>query len=437
MKRLRNYCLKMRHPQSTTMERKWLFPLAIGSVVSLFLLFLTTLTSPAGFPLLSVFLYRSAASAASSVFVESKLRPLPISLLPPPPRFAYLISGSAGDGKMLQRTLLALYHPHNHYVVHLDLESSADERLDLRNFVEGHHLFRKFRNVRMIKKANLITYRGPTMVANTLHAAAILLKEGGDWDWFINLSASDYPLVTQDDLLHTFSYLPRGLNFLDHTSKIGWKEFQRAKPVIIDPGLYLRKKSDVFWVTQRRSVPTAFKLFTGSAWMVLSRTFIDYCIWGWDNLPRTVLMYYTNFISSPEGYFHTVICNTQAFQNTTVNSDLHFISWDNPPKQHPHYLNVDDMSIMIESNAPFARKFHQDDPVLDKIDSELLIRGPGMPVPGGWCIGSRKNGTDPCSVVGNTTILRPTGGAKRLEVLVSSLLSSENFRPRQCKWSTN
>lgn len=39
--------------------------------------------------------------------------------------------------------------------------------------------------------------------------------------------------------------------------------FQRAKPVIIDPGLYMTKKSDVFWIPQRRSVPTAFKLFTG------------------------------------------------------------------------------------------------------------------------------------------------------------------------------
>lgn len=111
-----------------------------------------------------------------------------------------------------------------------------------------------------MEKSNLVTYRGPTMVANTLHAAAILLKEGGDWDWFINLSASDYPLVTQDgewvlplsatlllkfleyhhislfdklvdcgsflkDLLHTFSYLPRDLNFVDHTSNIGWKEY--------------------------------------------------------------------------------------------------------------------------------------------------------------------------------------------------------------------
>ncbi|XP_043687053.1 beta-glucuronosyltransferase GlcAT14B-like [Telopea speciosissima] len=427
MKSLKSY-LHQRQP--TNMERKWIFPLAIGSLVSLFLLFLTTLTSPYGtlfFPL------NGSVTLSRGVFVESKLRPVPVSSLPPPPRLAYLISGSAGDGLMLKRTLLALYHPLNRYIVHLDLESTPKERIDLLDYIRTHQIFASVGNVRMITKANLVTYKGPTMVANTLHAAAILLKEGGDWDWFINLSASDYPLVTQDDLLHTFSYLPRDLNFMDHTSNIGWKEFQRAKPIIIDPGLYMTQKSDVFWVSQRRSVPNAFKLFTGSAWMALSRPFIDYCIWGWDNLPRTVLMYYSNFISSPEGYFHTVICNAREFRNTTVNSDLHFISWDNPPKQHPHQLNLNDMTKMIDSNAPFARKFRRDDPVLDKIDAELLFRGPGMVVPGGWCIGSRKNGTDPCLVMSNTTVLTPGPGARRLGNLIVSLLSKENFRPRQCK----
>lgn len=195
MKKLKNYYVNLRHPQ--TVERKWIFPLAIGSIVSLFLLFLTTLTSPHGTPLVPLYRYYTSVSSAS-IFIESRLRPIPISSLPPPPRFAYLISGSAGDGNMLKRTLLALYHPNNQYVVHLDAESSPEECLDLHNFVRGHRIFGKFRNVRMITKANLITYRGPTMVANTLHAASILLREGGDWDWFINLSASDYPLVTQD-----------------------------------------------------------------------------------------------------------------------------------------------------------------------------------------------------------------------------------------------
>lgn len=193
MKRLKSYYLHLRHPQ--TVERKWIFPLAIGSVVSLFLIFLTTLTSTDGVPLLP--LYRSV-TVGGSVFVESKLHPIPTPSLPPPPRFAYLISGSANDGEMLKRTLQALYHPHNRYVVHLDLESSPEERLDLHSFVKNHPVFSAIGNVNMITKANLITYRGPTMVANTLHAAAILLREGGDWDWFINLSASDYPLVTQD-----------------------------------------------------------------------------------------------------------------------------------------------------------------------------------------------------------------------------------------------
>ncbi|KAL0681064.1 hypothetical protein Bca4012_047911 [Brassica carinata] len=436
MKKLKSCYMQVRRHQQQTSDRRWILPLAIGSICSLFLLLLTTLASSSGQARL---IPLSVYGLRSSVFAESKINPLSVSVSvsvsvapPPPPRLAYLISGSSGDGQMLKRTLMALYHPNNQYVVHLDRESSAEERLDLSAFVANQTLFGRFKNVRMIVKANFVTYRGPTMVANTLHAAAILLREGGDWDWFVNLSASDYPLVTQDDLLHTFSYLPRDLNFIDHTSNIGWKESHRAKPIIIDPGLYMSKKADVFWVSQKRSMPTAFKLFTGSAWMMLSRPFVDYFIWGWDNLPRIVLMYYANFLSSPEGYFHTVICNAKEFTNTTVNSDLHFISWDNPPKQHPHHLTLDDFDRMVDSNAPFARKFRRDEPVLDKIDSELLSRRPGMVTPGGWCIGTRENGSDPCAEIGDTSVIKPGSGAKRVEKLVTYLLSNENFRPRQC-----
>ncbi|KAK8948853.1 hypothetical protein KSP39_PZI005717 [Platanthera zijinensis] len=74
-------------------------------------------------------------------------------------------------------------------------------------------------------------------------------------------------------------------------------ENQRAKPIIIDPGLYLSKKFDVFITSEQRELPTSFKLFTGSAWVMLSRAFLEYCIWGWESLPRTILMYYGNFIS--------------------------------------------------------------------------------------------------------------------------------------------
>lgn len=152
---------------------------------------------------------------------------------------------------------------------------------------------------------------------------------------------------------------------------------------------------------------------------------------GWENLPRTVLMYYTNFVSSPEGYFHTVICNSQEFRNTTVNHDLHYISWDNPPKQHPLSLTVDDFQNMTNSGAAFARKFDREDPVLDKIDAVLLNRGKGRFTPGGWCIGTEP-GEDPCALRGEYSVLRPGQGARRFEDLVVRLLHPDNFRSQQC-----
>lgn len=161
--------------------------------------------------------------------------------------------------------------------------------------------------------------------------------------------------------------------------------------------------------------------------MVLSRSFVEYCIWGWDNLPRTLLMYYTNFVSSPEGYFQTVICNAPEFAKTAVNHDLHYISWDNPPKQHPHSLSINDTDKMIDSRAAFARKFKQDDAALDKIDKDLLGRKNGSVTPGGWCSGKPK-----CSKVGNLNKLKPGPGAKRLRRLVARLSLTARFGQNQC-----
>ncbi|XP_020587860.1 beta-glucuronosyltransferase GlcAT14A-like [Phalaenopsis equestris] len=415
-------------------EKKWALPIFVSSLIFAFLL-LTTLNMGllASLSTLNAALFSPAIeTSAPSPEPPPPIPPLSPPPPPPPPaaiipRFAYLISGSKGDLDSIWRTLYAIYHPRNLYVLHLDLESPAEERKSLAARVANQSVFSIVGNVHVITKANMVTYRGPTMVANTLHACAILLKKSNDWDWFINLSASDYPLVTQDDLLLTFSKLPKNLNFVEHSSVLGWKEEQRAKPLIIDPGLYKTTKSDVFWVAPRRELPTAFTLFTGSAWMVLTREFIEFCIWGWDNLPRTLLMYYTNFLSSPEGYFQTVLCNSPEFNSTVINHDLHYISWDKPPKQHPHILSLNDTAKMIRSNAPFARKFRKDDPVLDKIDAKLLRRPMNMVTPGGWC----EEMTN-CSKVDNDGRLKPGPGSRRLAKLMNKLVLFDSFKLDQC-----
>ncbi|KAM3294766.1 hypothetical protein ACQJBY_037571 [Aegilops geniculata] len=186
---------------------RWLLSVAAGGLFALFLL----VASPVPFPSASLFLAPTSPASSSStrasknLFVDQALsaqaRAPPAA--PSPPRFAYLISGSKGDAGMLRRCLLALYHPRNHYILHLDAEAPDSDRAALAAFVASHPVLAAARNVRVVEKANLVTYRGPTMVTTTLHAAAAFLwgegrGKGADWDWFINLSASDYPLVTQD-----------------------------------------------------------------------------------------------------------------------------------------------------------------------------------------------------------------------------------------------
>ncbi|KAM3405616.1 hypothetical protein ACQJBY_008240 [Aegilops geniculata] len=383
----------------------WVRSVAAGGIFSVFLLAAYLIA----FPSTTIFHHPYPSSATQLPSLAS------------PPCFAYLVSGSAGEAGRLRRCLLALYHPRNHYILHLDAEAPVSERTELAAFVAEHPVLAAVGNVRELQKPN---HQGSiTMVTTTLHAAANFLHgPGADWDWFINLSASDYPLVTQDDLMDVFSRLPRDLNFIDHTSDTGRKASSRAMAGVFDAGPWTND-------TEKQELPTAFTLFKGSAWTVLSRPLVEYLIRGWKNVPRDLLVSYANLVSSRETYFHTMACNAEEFRNTTVNHDMH---WGDSPGHQPELINSSHWDGMLGSDAPFACKFGQDDPVLDRIDAELLSRQPGMLAPGSWSIGDT-GGDGSFWIVRDATPLRPGPGAARLQRLVTSLLSEENFRPKQCK----
>ncbi|KAL2509696.1 Core-2/I-branching beta-1 [Forsythia ovata] len=349
-----------------------------------------------------------------------------------PPAFAYYISGGRGDGERIFRLLLAVYHPRNRYLLHIDADGTDDERMRLVAMVKSVPAVRAFGNVDVIGKPDPVTYMGSTTIAAVLRAASILLKLDGGWDWFVTLSALDYPLITQEDLFHAFSSVKRDLNFIDHSSDLGWKEGQRIEPIVVDPGLYLARRTQIFHATEKRPMPDAFKVFTGSPWVILSRSFLEFCVFGWDNLSRTLLMYFTNAVLSQEVYFQSVICNSPEFKNTTVNSDLRYFVWDSPPKMEPHFLNTSDYEKMVQSGAAFARQFEKDDPVLDMIDKKILNRDRNRVVPGAWCASRKSWLKDRCSRWGDVNVVRPGPGVKKLEEAINKLLDDWKSKPNTC-----
>ncbi|GER28333.1 Core-2/I-branching beta-1,6-N-acetylglucosaminyltransferase family protein [Striga asiatica] len=335
-----------------------------------------------------------------------------------PPALAYWIMGGGGDGRRMMRLLKAIYHPRNRYLLQLDSSAMESERVELAIWAEGlGRVFSEFGNIDVVGESYGVNRMGASGLGAVLHAAALLLRiDGGDWDWFVPLTASDYPLLTQDDILYAFSSLPKDTNFMAYTNDTAWKKRQNVSRVAVDPNLYHKENRPVFYAAETREEPNAFWIFgglytllnhnsvrseytiseKGSPWMILSRNFVEHCVKGWDNFPRKLLMYSSNVAFPLESYFQTVLCNTPEFHNTTiVNDDLRYIVNRNET------LNITTIKISNRDSKTtrrtiFVGPFEENDPKLQAIDEQLLKLDKNGIVRGKWCEKRRiMNETEP------------------------------------------
>jgi hypothetical protein len=140
------------HPSSSSARRtKWLIPIGLCS-----LFFLCTVLRGGNFS--SHSFSRSAQSVQSDIQLSKVSRAasthsrkaLDENLQTAPPAIAYLIMASKHSTEQVQRLLLAVYHPHNQYLLHLDAEAPAHEHQDLADFVKNETMFQECRNVQVI-----------------------------------------------------------------------------------------------------------------------------------------------------------------------------------------------------------------------------------------------------------------------------------------------
>uniref|UniRef100_A0ACD5VTN6 Uncharacterized protein n=1 Tax=Avena sativa TaxID=4498 RepID=A0ACD5VTN6_AVESA len=333
-----------------------------------------------------------------------------------PPVLAYYISGGHGESVRMTRLLKAVYHPRNRYLLHLDAGTGAYERARLAGYVRSEQPFLEYGNVLVLGKGDSVDGRGASALAAVLRGASVLMRVGADWDWLVTLQASDYPLVTQDDLLHALSAVPRDLNFIDHRT-----DSETAPVVVLDQNLLQSTNAEISFSSGRRARPDAFELFKGSPWTVLSRGFVEHCVVAPDNLPRTLLMYFSNALSPMEFYFQTVMANTARFRNSTVNHTFRVYV----PDQGGQRSRFD---AVAGSGAAFAGRFGDvdgDEALLQRIDDELLRRPLDGITPGQWCAGGDEEAAaDNCSVGGDIDVVRNGEAGQRLANLVAGLVGA-------------
>jgi protein xylosyltransferase len=180
----------------------------------------------------------------------------------------------------------------------------------------------------------------------------------------------------------------------------------------------------------------------GSPWMILTRSFMEYCVNGWDNLPRKLLMFFSNVAYPMETYFHTVLCNSQEFNNTIVDNNLMYSFFDNDPSES-QLLDMSHYDTMMENVAAFARPFGEGELVLEKIDDLVLNRTFNGFVQGEWCSNSNLeiNKTTKvleieegmCSISGNIDVVKPGLFGIKLRTLLGEIVNSGRYRASQCQ----
>jgi hypothetical protein len=262
--------------------------------------------------------------------------------------------------EQFKRMFKAIYHPLNHYLIHIDKTSELGIAENIQLFLQDYP------NAATLKPEKAL-WGGYSLVNIALRGMAQLLKTDAEWTHFINLSGQDFPLKTQEFIRQ----------FL--TENAG-KEYIRAlNQAQMRPDTMHRVHDICFEFGNRIFRPNISRKFLrgvvphiGTQWMIVSRRFCEFVSTSKESV-RYKKFYKNSFIAD-EGFFQTIMMNNDCHEDI-VQDDLRYIDWvpDGDIKLRPRTFTAADARQLIVSENLFARKFDstEDDVVLDEIERHL------------------------------------------------------------------
>eukprot|EP00177_Eucheuma_denticulatum_P000707 GFKZ01001273.1.p1 GENE.GFKZ01001273.1~~GFKZ01001273.1.p1 ORF type:complete len:409 (-),score=61.48 GFKZ01001273.1:1051-2277(-) len=289
-------------------------------------------------------------------------------------KLAFFIQVSHVSLLQVPRLLRSIWHKNNVYVIHFDKKVHQERREQMVALLQEGNMGRSG-NI-LVMDSEPVSYAGVSMLVNTLNAIELLLKKDGGWDYFINLSAQDYPLVSPSNLRRLFGMKgvrEAAVNMLQRQEAdkdLAWFFGRRIGRMHVDTALWdgwgagsaveeggrLVEVNATFPVESGRIVKT-------EGWVILHRSFCEYAVGSAE--ARRLLMALATARAADELYFGTLLTRNKKFGQSVRWDGLRFVLWGMGGEKwsRPAFLDGFEgnevRGRVAKSGALFARKFRE------------------------------------------------------------------------------
>ncbi|XP_068191141.1 beta-1,3-galactosyl-O-glycosyl-glycoprotein beta-1,6-N-acetylglucosaminyltransferase 4-like [Antennarius striatus] len=280
---------------------------------------------------------------------------------------------------MVERLLRTLYSPSNVYCIHYDQKSSA-------TFISAMKgVARCLPNVFIASKREFVVYASITRLKADLNCLTDLLASEVKWKYVINLCGQDFPLKSNMELVSELRKL-KGANMLETCRPTDGKKERFAFHHAVQDVRYEYQKLPVKTKERKSPPPHGIEMFTGNAYFVLSREFVEHMD---DSVVVKDFLKWSEDTYSPDEHFWATIARLPAVPGeiprsqpdvTDLMSKTRLVKWhyleENlyPPCSGKHVRSVciygaAELRWLLNYGHWFANKF---DPSVDPIILQCL-----------------------------------------------------------------
>jgi len=281
------------------------------------------------------------------------------------PKIVFLLTINGRSIRQIFRLIKTIYHDQHFYYFHVD-KRMGFLRKEIEKFISSVNK----NNFYISDWSFPSIWGGSTLLQVHLNVMKDVLEfkksKNWDWDFILNLSETDFPIKTVNDLT-LFLKQHMDKNFVKFFAN-DFETFANNQALDIT---FLQCENRM-WRIGKRKYPIGIQLGGGSDWFCLNSNLVDYIVNSNDEFLKYLKVYFNYTLLPSEAFFHTVILNSK-FCNNYINSHLRFVNWKRERGcncQHknvvdwcscsPNHLTTDDLITIQEFKEKpifFARKF--------------------------------------------------------------------------------